>query len=172
MIDKFCYSNEVDKLTAPRCVKSLLGMFCVPPKFRVCVGVLCGLCGLCVLCGFKIQNFTTGSFFSSKTQNPTPPPLDVPMSSGFISFFFDFQINNFNMAGMRPQLCCAAFPALLYCPLLLSAVLCSVLWARRSTAQHSTAQRALNTQYCSAMLVFSDRCRSQLTEVQSNIQRS
>jgi hypothetical protein len=100
---------------------------------------------VCGLCGFKIQNFTTGSFFCSKTQNPTPPPLDVPMSSGFISFFFDFQINNFNMAGMRPQLCCAAFPPLLCCSLLLSAVLCAV-----GQKKHITESTQYSTLLCYA----------------------
>jgi hypothetical protein len=118
-------------------------------------------CVGCVLCGFKIiQNFTTGSFFSSKTQNPTPPPLDVPMSSGFISFFFDFQINSFNMAGMRPQLCCAVFPALLCCSLLCCTVLCAV-----GQKKHSTAQR---TQY-STLLCYARGCFR--TVVERNLQR-
>jgi hypothetical protein len=130
-------------------------MFRVPPKFCVLVcGPACGVgcvcvlvfCVGCVLCGFKIQNFATGSFFPSKTPNPAPPPLDVPMSSGFISFFFDFQINNFNMAaGMRPQLCCAAFPALLCCPLLCCAVLSAVGQKKHSTEhrEHSIINTAL-----------------------------
>ena len=116
---------------------------------------LCWCSVLCVGSKFQISNFfATGSFFCPKTQNPTPPPLDVPMSSGFISFFFDFQINNFNMAGT--VVCCVPYPTVL-----LSAVLCCGLWARRSTAQHRE-HSILNT----ALLCWCFR-----TVVERNLQR-
>jgi hypothetical protein len=121
----------------------------------VCVRVW--VCVGCVGSKFKISPLAL--FFARKLK--TPPRL-LLMSRCRLDLFRSFLIfKSIILIWLGCDLSCAVLPSLPCCAALCCSLLCSVLWARRSTSQ-----RALNTQHCSAMLVFSDRCRTQLTEMQ------